>query len=161
MEPERRPIGYWLKHLDGLIERAFEGALGAAGLTRRHWQVLNTIASESATSGAVAKALQPFVGDDVSAINSIVHDLVGRGWVRKQADGRYAISDKGRAAHATAMNRVAETRNLLRQGITDDEYITLVRILQRMASNLESASASRAGGADQAHSETQDASCQK
>ncbi len=38
MEPERRPIGYWLKHLDGLIERAFEGALGTAGLTRRHWQ---------------------------------------------------------------------------------------------------------------------------
>ena len=36
------------------------------------------------------------------------------------------------------MQRVAETRQALRCGITDDEYVTVIRILQRMASNLES-----------------------
>ena len=37
-----------------------------------------------------------------------------------------------------AMQRVAETRQALRRGITDDEYVSVVRIPQRMASNLES-----------------------
>jgi hypothetical protein len=36
------------------------------------------------------------------------------------------------------MKRVAETRQDLRRGITDDEYVSVVRILQHMASNLES-----------------------
>jgi len=31
MEPERRPIGYWLKHLDRLIDEAFERALDDVG----------------------------------------------------------------------------------------------------------------------------------
>jgi hypothetical protein len=39
------------------------------------------------------------------------------------------------------MRRVAETRQALRRGITDDEYLSVIRILQRMASNLESFSA--------------------
>ena len=31
-EQDRRPIGYWLKHLDRLIEQSFERTLGAEGL---------------------------------------------------------------------------------------------------------------------------------
>jgi hypothetical protein len=36
------------------------------------------------------------------------------------------------------MRRVAGTRQLLRRGIADDEYLNVVAILQRTASNLES-----------------------
>jgi hypothetical protein len=43
VEENRRPIGYWLKHLDRLIEDTFERTLSMEGLTRRHWQVLNTL----------------------------------------------------------------------------------------------------------------------
>jgi hypothetical protein len=39
MREDRRPIGYWLKHLDGLIEAAFDRALAVraspAGTGRR------------------------------------------------------------------------------------------------------------------------------
>jgi hypothetical protein len=34
---DRRPIGYWLKHLDGLLEGAFDRTLAGQGVTRRHW----------------------------------------------------------------------------------------------------------------------------
>jgi hypothetical protein len=34
-----RPIGWWLKHLDGLIEAAFDRAL-ATERPRRHWQTV-------------------------------------------------------------------------------------------------------------------------
>ncbi len=37
------PIGYWLKHLDGLIGGNFERTLAGEGVTRRRWQALNTL----------------------------------------------------------------------------------------------------------------------
>ena len=55
----RRPIGYWLKHLDRLIEDTFSRTLAGQGLTRRHWQVLNTLAQGPARPADLSKALQP------------------------------------------------------------------------------------------------------
>lgn len=138
MEPERRPIGYWLKHLDRLIDQAFERALDADGLTRRHWQVLNTLAAGPTTNAALTAALQPFVQGESMTIEVIITDFLDRGWVRNVPDGGVEISERGRAAHEAAMQRIAETRQALRCDITDDEYVTVIRILQRMASNLES-----------------------
>src|SRR4029450_9529752 len=64
MEQDRRPIGYWLKHLDRPIEETFERPLSSTGLTRRHWQVLNTLNSGRTTNVELAVALRPFVVDD-------------------------------------------------------------------------------------------------
>jgi hypothetical protein len=49
MREDRRPIGYWLKHLDGLIEAAVERALAGQGVTRRHGQALNTLQERPST----------------------------------------------------------------------------------------------------------------
>jgi hypothetical protein len=35
------------------------------------------------------------------------------------------------------MRRVTEIRERLRRGLTDDEYLTVIRVLQRMAANLK------------------------
>jgi DNA-binding MarR family transcriptional regulator len=149
MESERRPIGYWLKHLDRLIDQAFERALDADGLTRRQWQVLNTLAAGPTTNAALTAALQPFVQGDSMAIEVVINDFLGRGWVRNVPDGGVEISERGRAAHEAAMQRVAETRQALRRGITEDEYVSVIRILQRMASNLElGAGVQRPSGSD-------------
>lgn len=61
MRDERRPIGYWLKHLDRLIEGNFERTLASDGLTRRHWQVLNTLSTGSRTEAEIVDALAPFL----------------------------------------------------------------------------------------------------
>jgi hypothetical protein len=37
-----RPIGYWLKKLDRLIDAQFERQLGEAKLSRRQWQLIHT-----------------------------------------------------------------------------------------------------------------------
>ena len=50
MTGDGRPIGYWLKHLDRLIEATFDRTLADVGLGRRHWQTLNTLAGGPATS---------------------------------------------------------------------------------------------------------------
>ena len=83
--------------------------------------------------------MEPFIGGDIGAFHAIIEDLRARQWIRTLDDGCLAVSDGGRSAHATIMMRVAETRNLLRRGITDAEYLSVVTLLARMASNLEGA----------------------
>jgi hypothetical protein len=100
--------------------------------------VLNSVEAGPTTGAALAVALQPFVGDDAGAVEAVIVDLVNRNWLRRLDDGCLELSEDGRSAHAEAMKRVAATRQLLRRGISDDEYVTVVSVLQRMASNLES-----------------------
>lgn len=41
----RRPIGYWRKLVDRLIDEISEGLLHEQQLARRHWQLLNGAAA--------------------------------------------------------------------------------------------------------------------
>jgi hypothetical protein len=68
VDQDRRPIGYWLKHVDRLIEGAFDRTLADERLTRRHWQVLNTLQASPASRAEIGKALEPFLVDDSSAV---------------------------------------------------------------------------------------------
>jgi DNA-binding MarR family transcriptional regulator len=137
MAEDRRPIGYWLKHVDRLIDETLLRTLSADDLSRRHWQVLNTLAAGPANVRALADVLRPFVGDEPLAIDRVIDDLVRRGWLRPE-NGSFELSEQGRAAHTRVQERVAATRQRLRAGITDEEYLQVVAILQRMAANLES-----------------------
>jgi DNA-binding MarR family transcriptional regulator len=143
MEQDRRPIGYWLRHLDWLIDETFDRTLSGDALTRRHWQVLNTLEAGPSTSAALAVALEPFVGHDRAAIESVIEDLSRRGWLKPPGDGDLELSAEGRSAHARVKGRVAAVRQQLRNGITDDEYGQVIAILERMAANLEAGQASR------------------
>src|SRR5215475_12371622 len=89
-----RPIGYWLKHLDRLIETAAERTFAEQKLTRRHW----------------------LTRDDT---------------------GRYALTPAGRAGHAAVEQKVHGIRSALLVGLTEQDYRETVRVLQRMAENLE------------------------
>ena len=53
---EDRPIGYWIKHLDGLIEATVDRTLTGQGVTRRHWQALNTLHERPSTQAAITDA---------------------------------------------------------------------------------------------------------
>jgi len=120
-----KPIGYWLKHLDGLIDGAFEAALGDVG--RREWQVLNVLASGERDEAAVVTAVRPF------PLGGALETLVGRGWV----EGRYALTAAGRVAFAEVGVRVGEVRERMVEGLGPGEYVAVVGALERMAGNLE------------------------
>lgn len=110
-----KPIGYWLKHLDTLLERSMDGALS---VSRREWQVLNAVTHDM--------DLDPFDG-----VEEAVDRLTERGWL---AGGR--LTDEGRAAHAESSERVARFRRQAMEGVTAQEYQATVDVLRRMAANL-------------------------
>jgi DNA-binding MarR family transcriptional regulator len=136
-----RPIGYWLKRLDRLIDGAFDRALAGEGLSRRHWQVLNSLASAPATSAGLSAALAPFTGGDSVALAPVIDALTRRGWVTTGADGRHALTAHGTDAHQRIRKDVDQARRLTMQRVSAEEYAQVIDILQRMAAGLESATA--------------------
>jgi hypothetical protein len=136
MKTDDKPIGYWLKQLDRLIEDRFEATLAAAGLARRHWQVLNVLHAGPASSADLAESLRPFWTAGEITVDQVLADLARRRWAAAAADGRWALTGAGIAGHAEVSTKVHAARRAITNGISADEYIRTVDTLRRMAENL-------------------------
>ena len=132
-----RPIGYWLKKLDGLIDRHFERQLGAAGLTRRQWQVLNLLGDGPRSIAELQAELEPFLRDSPGELSDAVSGLVSRGWADSR-DNVMSLTRAGEAQFGPVKAKVAELRQALTIGISPEEYQATIDVLARMAANLES-----------------------
>jgi len=132
-----RPIGYWLKKLDGLIEGHFERQLGDAGLTRRQWQVLNLLEDGPRSIPELQAELEPFLRDSAGELSDAVSGLVSRGWADSQ-DHVISLTEAGQAQFGLVKTKIAELRQALALGISPEDYQTTIDVLARMAANLES-----------------------
>lgn len=129
------PIGYWLKHLDRLIESDLDRVLAAESLDRRQWQVLNSLHNEPATLLQLDQRLLPFLEEDETTVEPEVEALRQRGWIR----GLVSLepTQEGRRAHEVLLERVQRARDRLTENIDDQEYLATVDVLKRMSANLE------------------------
>jgi hypothetical protein len=141
-----RPIGFWLKLVDGLLDERFASTLEEHGVTRRQWQLLNVLSRGPATVEQLDAAVAPFlsagpdpVDDDgvTAAETSAEHlsELIESAWVNATAVG-YELTEKGRVAFDALAETVATIREELSEGLTQDQYDETVVVLERMARNL-------------------------
>ncbi len=133
-----RPIGYWLKKLDRLIDAQFERQLGEAGLSRRQWQLLNLLEGGPRSTPELQAELEPFLQGAPEELSEALSGLVTRGWADFQ-DNIVNITETGLAQFGLLKAKVAELRQALTAGISPEEYQATVDVLARMAANLESA----------------------
>lgn len=131
------PIGFWLKHLDRLIENDFDRVLASESLGRRQWQVLNSLHSEPGTVLQLDQRLAPFLDEEETTVAPVVETLRQRGWV----SGLVALelTPEGHRAHEGLLEKVKQTRSRLCEGVSDQEYRDTVNVLERMSANLEQA----------------------
>lgn len=129
-----RPIGWWVKHVDQLIEQSFDGVLAEEGIGRRHWRVLNALAGGAGTLPELDRALAPFrePGPD---LNVVLDQLVLRGWVRRSAT-RLVLSATGAATRERLVKAVKAHRERVIEGIDADRYRVTVDTLHHIARNL-------------------------
>jgi hypothetical protein len=133
---DRRPIGFWLKLVDRLIDEGFDRLLGDAGLTRRHWQALTALQDGPATVQELDTRLAPFLDDQEPTIRPVLDDLAARGWAAWTTGGRAAMTPAGAAAHGELLADVSAHRRRVADAITAEEYQATVAVLHRMAANL-------------------------
>lgn len=129
------PIGFWLKHLDRLIENDLDRVLASESLGRRQWQVLNSLHGEPGTVLQLDERLTPFLEEDEPTVAPAVEALRQRGWVSGLVS--LELTPEGQRAHGELLERVQQTRSRLCEGVSDQEYRDTVNVLERMSANLE------------------------
>lgn len=133
----QRPIGYWLKELDRLIDMHFELQLGNASLSRRQWQLLNLLEDHPRSVPELEAELEPFLEDAADDLSDPLSGLVTRGWA-ESTDNIVNLTETGQAHFEIVKAKVAELRQVLMKGISPEEYQATIGVLSRMAANLAS-----------------------
>jgi DNA-binding MarR family transcriptional regulator len=131
-----RPIGYWLKKLDRLIDRQFELQLSTARLSRRQWQLLNLLENNPRSVPELEAELEPFLKGAAAELSDAVAGLVTRGWA-ESTDNIVNLTEIGQQQFEIAKATAAELRQSMMRGISPEEYRTTIDMLARMAANLE------------------------
>ena len=134
MEVPVKPLGYWLKHIDNQLEAAFDRLLDEEDVSRRQWQVLNTIASGARDISSIDAAARPLLSAEVPTLQPVVSSLASRGWVAS-----YELTLSGQEAFDAISTKVHAFRRRAIDGLSEAEYGTLVSLLERVAANVDSA----------------------
>ncbi|MCW4385615.1 MarR family winged helix-turn-helix transcriptional regulator [Salinibacterium sp. SYSU T00001] len=131
-----RPIGYWLRLVDRLIEERFATIIEEHGVTRTQWQLLSVISQAPADVERLSEAIGPFLatGGAETAAEHLA-ELIESGWV-VIVDGQYTITERGTTAFGKLSEVVEELRGSVAEGLTESEYRTTLTSLERMAQNL-------------------------
>ena len=134
--PAGYPIGYWLKRLDRGIDGALDSTLAAEDLARRHWQTMNLLHEGPSDAAALAEALRPFWDQGAITLEEVLGDLERRALIVNDG-GRYALTAAGKATRARIAEHVDVTRRRLVDGVSREQYLATLEVLQRMTANLE------------------------
>ncbi|MFF3607509.1 MarR family winged helix-turn-helix transcriptional regulator [Streptomyces sp. NPDC002463] len=134
---EQRPLGYWLKHIDGAIEESLGRLLAADGLDRRAWQVLNTLACGPITTAGLDGTMAAFLSADEPTLRPHADRFVEHGWARRNGDDVLTLTDEGRTAHRRISERVGTLRLRLMECLSPEEHTVLMELLRRLATHLD------------------------
>lgn len=133
------PIGYWLKHADEVITRHVNQVLQDNGFTRFRWQVLNILyEAGTTTTSDIFTTMRTFI--DADQLEEILNGFVQEGWLVKRGDGDAAelsLTNTGKTEREAIFKLQSEVRRRAMRSISDQEYTTVIDVLQRMVNNLE------------------------
>lgn len=135
------PIGYWLKQADNVLTEHINKAQAAHGVSRSDWQVLNILhETGSASRERIFESMRTFV--DAPRLDEIIAHLMGRGWVEQsgaadQGTVEFQLTEEGQRQHGVILATQKEVRRRAMQGISQEDYMVVIRVLQRIVSNLE------------------------
>jgi len=134
-----QPIGYWLKHADNVVTEHIDRVLSDNSFTRSRWQVLNIVhRARTITRSSVFDTMQTFI--DARHMDEILDGFVREGWLVKRGEGNGAqltLTDAGMAKRETVFELQSEVRRRAMKGITEQEYATVIDVLERMVKNLD------------------------
>ena len=85
------------------------------------------------------ESLNVFLGEP--ALIEILARITKGSWIEpvdggRQAGAAYQLTDEGRQRHAVILAAQKEVRLRAMQGISEAEYVTVIRVLQRIVNNL-------------------------
>src|SRR3546814_853949 len=122
----QRPLGFWLRTVDGLLDRAFAEALAKNDVSRRDWMLLNAV------DGTVDA---PWLIERLARRSGRVRRLAERGWITETGDG-WTLTDDGRAAKDRLGVAVEGIRERVAGAVSPDDFATTMTSLEAIAREL-------------------------
>ncbi|MCZ7414246.1 MULTISPECIES: MarR family winged helix-turn-helix transcriptional regulator [unclassified Streptomyces] len=136
----RQPLGYWTGAASAAITGFLNDNLAREGVRQPHWWTLNRV--READGGLTRTELAEVVGAgrpyvDVSVLDTAVDELLERGLLA-EAGGRLRVTGAGDAlTDHLWTDVVTPALRQVRDGIGDEEYAAVIRLLRRLIRNVE------------------------
>lgn len=134
----KQPAGYWTWAAGHAVVTRIRTVLSEKfGMSQPQWWILNQVISrpEGKRREDVTTLLRGYlnVGDGIGAE---VDGAVRHGWITEDAQGQLRITAEGERLHSE-VSRVQDWLWAERhEGISDEEYLTTLKVLQRMIYNV-------------------------
>ncbi|MYY84491.1 MULTISPECIES: MarR family winged helix-turn-helix transcriptional regulator [unclassified Streptomyces] len=134
-----QPVGYWSSAAGAAVVHHIRTMLAEMGLTQPQWWILNQLlqAPEGRPRDEVVAVLKGYLEVGEGALVHNIEALRDRGLVSEvPGTGRITLTDEGRALRARVAERQKAVRAQIHKGITDEDYVRTLKVLQRMIHNV-------------------------
>ncbi|MGW2051401.1 MarR family winged helix-turn-helix transcriptional regulator [Streptomyces sp. NPDC001858] len=133
----QQPIGYWSWAASKAVVTRIRASLADIGTTQPQWWVLAQVARADTvkTRDEVSGLLQNYLDEGSESIESEIDRTIAQGWITEDAEGRLGMTAEGRAFYAKAAALQDELGAERHAGISDEEYLITLKVLQRFIHN--------------------------
>ncbi len=133
----RQPIGYWSWAAFKAVVTRTRTALAGIGTTQPQWWVLSQVAraGTGTTREEVSRLLRDYLDTGPETVERETDRAIARNWITEDSGGRLSITAEGRAFHDRAAALQDELWAERHAGISDEEYVTTLKVLQRFIHN--------------------------
>ncbi|MFF7793848.1 MarR family winged helix-turn-helix transcriptional regulator [Streptomyces sp. NPDC007991] len=133
----QQPIGYWSWAAFNAVVTRTQGALAGIGTTQPQWWVLAQVAraDRARSRDEVSRLLENYLDTGPQAMEREIDITIAQGWITEDSQGRLALTEEGRAFYGTAAALQDELWAERHAGISDEEYLTTLKVLQRFIHN--------------------------
>ncbi|MEU9097804.1 MarR family winged helix-turn-helix transcriptional regulator [Streptomyces sp. NPDC048361] len=133
----KQPIGYWSWAADKAVIARTRGALAGIGTTQPQWWALAQVANADDVKprAEVSRLLRNYLDVGPDTMESEIDTVIAQGWITEDGEGRLTITAEGRAFYDKAAALQDELRTERHADISDEEYLTTLKVLQRFIHN--------------------------
>jgi DNA-binding MarR family transcriptional regulator len=134
-----QPVGYWSGAVHRAVVNRLRDVMAGIDVTQPQWWVLTRVdIGDGLIREGIAAQLTD-VAESPYEVPRAIDQLLHRGWVEMDGARRLRLTDVGRAAQGRIKELVTSLRAEVHEGISDEDYVTALKVMRRMIGNIESA----------------------
>ncbi|MGW1467145.1 MarR family winged helix-turn-helix transcriptional regulator [Streptomyces sp. NPDC002308] len=138
-DPElvQQPIGYWSWAAHKAVVTNIRAGLAEFGVTQPQWWVMAQVTADGngRTRAEVTEVLQGYL-DVGASLSGEIDALLVRGLLTVDGENRLRPTSEGDTVFRRCAQRQTAMRKQAHDGITDEEYLVTLKVLQRMIHNV-------------------------
>ncbi|MCZ9355324.1 MarR family winged helix-turn-helix transcriptional regulator [Streptomyces mutabilis] len=133
----QQPIGYWSWAAYKAVVTRTRAALAEIGTTQPQWWMLAQVARADTpkTRAEISRLLRNYLDTGPETMEAEIDATITRGWTVQTADGLLTLTAEGSAFYEKATALQSDLWTERHAGISDEEYLTTMKVLQRFIHN--------------------------